>query len=81
MSDLLKIDKFSEISFVVRDNNRSYNHEIFKKLGYWNPNLINGPGWVFANIHRKNIENYVNNFNSIKNVYYNSGPGHICSYL
>ena len=53
----MQIVEYTDKSFVIRANTKKYN-DIFKQCsGRWNPNLKDGPGWIFSNTHRESLEN------------------------
>ncbi len=51
---------YSDKSFVVRGNTKKHKDKL-KEFGNYNPNLIGGPGWIFSNRHKNNVEKILNN--------------------
>ncbi len=55
-----EILSYSDKSFVVRGNTKKHKDKL-KEFGNYNPNLIGGPGWIFSNRHKHNVEKILNN--------------------
>lgn len=58
MSIDLSITEYNKYSFVIKGDTRKYKEELKKMGGKFNPNLIDGPGWIFP----KTKESYVRLF-------------------
>ena len=58
MSIDLSTTEYNKYSFVIKGDTRKYKEELKKMGGKFNPNLINGPGWIFP----KTKESYVRLF-------------------
>lgn len=60
---MITLTDYSALSFVVRGekNETKQFSELFKKSGgKWNPRLNGGPGWIFSNKSRGQVENIIN---------------------
>ena len=64
----INIENYSDKSFVVRGNDTVKFKDTLKELGgKWNSMLKNGGGWIFSNIHKKKIENFISLINEKEN--------------
>ena len=62
----LTAEKYNERAFVVRGNTRKYKEELKKLGGRWNPNLKNGPGWIFSiRQHTIGVNKFLKNVNNL----------------
>ena len=55
----MQLQDYTERSFGVYGNTKPYKDSLKKMGGKFNPRLQNGPGWVFANHLRGNVEKYI----------------------
>lgn len=63
MSKVLIIEEYSEKSFVVRGDTKPHSNKLKDLLGSYNPRLRGGPGWIFANKNRGDVEDYISRNN------------------
>lgn len=62
--NMLTIIEYSDKSFIVSGENTKKYIEILKELGgKWNPNLRDGPAWIFSNKQREKVEEFVDRIN------------------
>ena len=55
----MELKDYTEKSFGIYGNTKPYKDDLKKMGGKFNPRLQNGPGWIFANHLRSNIEKYI----------------------
>jgi len=54
----MEIIDYSENSFVVRGDTKTYKDNLKELGGKWNANLRDGAGWVFSNKHKTKVEEF-----------------------
>lgn len=59
MNSQLNIIQYTEKSFVVRGNTTENKEQLKNIGGKYNALLKGGPGWIFPNFLKKNVEEYV----------------------
>lgn len=59
MNSELTITQYTEKSFVVRGNTKDNKEQLKEMNGKYNSMLKGGPGWIFPNGLRSNIEKYI----------------------
>ena len=59
MNSELTITQYTEKSFVVRGNTKDNKEQLKAMNGKYNSMLKGGPGWIFPNGLRSNIEKYI----------------------
>lgn len=56
----LKIEEYSEKSFVIRGDDTKKFKDTLKELGgKWNPSLKDGAGWIFSNTRKEQLEKFL----------------------
>jgi len=68
----VNIEKYSEKSFVVRGETKEHKEKLSDLGGKWNSRLRDGAGWIFPNMLRKNVENWINHGIIVQKKRYNS---------
>jgi hypothetical protein len=59
MNSELNIIQYTEKSFVVRGNTNENKEQLKNIGGKYNALLKGGPGWIFPNFLKKNVEEYI----------------------
>jgi len=58
---MLKIDTYSDKSFVIRgEETKEYKDKLKELGGKWNSNLKDGGGWIFSNNNKNKVQDWVN---------------------
>lgn len=66
------IEKYSEKSFVVRGETKQHKEKLSDLGGKWNSRLRDGAGWIFPNMFKDNVQNWINNGIIIQKNRYNT---------
>lgn len=66
------IEKYSEKSFVVRGETKQHKEKLSDLGGKWNSRLRDGAGWIFPNMFKDNVQNWINNGIVIQKKKYNT---------
>ena len=66
------IEKYSEKSFVVRGETKQHKEKLSDMGGKWNSRLRDGAGWIFPNMLKDNVQNWINNGIVIQKKRYNT---------
>lgn len=66
------IEKYSEKSFVVRGETKEHKEKLSDLGGKWNSRLRDGAGWIFPNMFKDNVENWINKGIVIQKKRYNT---------
>lgn len=54
----MQLEDYSERSFGIYGNTKPYKEDLKRMGGKFNPRLTKGPGWIFANHLRDNVNRY-----------------------
>ena len=63
---MININTYTDKSFVVRGDTKEYKEELKNLSGKWNSNLKGGSGWIFSNIHKDKVQNWISNLQEKK---------------
>jgi hypothetical protein len=55
----IKIEDYTDRSFVVNGETRKYKEDLKKLGGKYNGNLKNGPGWIFPKSSESSVKNFI----------------------
>ena len=57
---MLKIDTYSDKSFVIRgEETKEYKDKLKDLGGKWNSNLKDGGGWIFSNNNKNKVQEWL----------------------
>lgn len=79
MTDSISIEKYSERSFVVRGDTKPVKDALIEIGGKYNPHLRGGPGWIFSEKLRENVQSWIDSntpksYSSVVNTKPNTNP-------
>jgi len=66
MTEILTITAYSDKSFVVRGDTKTFKRQLIEKGGRWNPHLQGGGGYIFSNKALDEVTVLINQINTNK---------------